>query len=197
MPIHVAFQRMWRSKNGHKAERHQGVACTYAFTEGVDYYTFAQSFEIPEMRMRIAQRFLEEMQINCDKEYLTDYTDAILACLNPKDGESIRLDKVAILTNELKKRLEWIFEPDTLYRFATVMYFDLKEDIKQYDPSYQKKKLERFKKKGLKYFLKELTENSEKLLNLSDSDFKTYIKELQQRKDEQSTLIHSLKDSKP
>jgi hypothetical protein len=184
------------SKNGHKAEKHQGISCKYVFTAGVDYYTFEHDYDIPEMRMRFAQRYLNEMQINCDKEYLKDYCEAVKNCINVKGGETIQLDKILMLTGELDKRLDWIFEPDSLYRFASVVYFDLREDIKEYDISYQHKKIDRFKKKGLRFFLKELIPDSEKLQNLSEDGLKTYMSQLREEKEKQSKLIQSLKGKK-
>lgn len=135
------------------------------------------------MRFKMAMRFAQEMQNKCDVEYLDKLCEKGLGFLDK--GELV---KTGQLLSELKYRLEWAFEPDTLYRYASVYYFDLKENINQYDSVYNKRKIDRFKKKEmLTYFVRELIEGSEKLLELSKTDLETYLQELEEKK--KSSLI--------
>lgn len=144
---------------------------------------------MPEMRFKMGMRFAQEMGNKCDAEYLNELCDKGLEFLDK--GKLINAGQ---LLTELKYRLEWAFEPDSLYRYASVYYFDLKENLNQYDPGYNKKKIERFKKKEmLMYFLRELIDGSEKLLSMSKDDLQTYLLELEKQK--KDSLVSASKAS--
>lgn len=161
------------------------IPIKFAFTEDqTDVYTFTDDLEMPEMRMRYATRFYQEMQMKCDKEHLTKMID--------KCEELLDKGKLAgtwELLSDLKYRLTWAFEPETLYRYATVMYFTLDENLKGYDLDFNTKKIELFKKKGMKYFLEALSEGSEKLLEQSKEDFEIYIEELKNQSSKQAKKL--------
>ena len=150
------------------------IPIKFAFTvDQTDIYTFIDDLEMPEMRMRYATRFYQEMQMKCDKEHLTQMVDKCEELLNKG-----KLSGIWEILSDLKYRLTWAFEPETLYRYATVVFFTLEENLKGYDLDYNTQKIELFKKKGVKYFLETLSDGLEKLLEQSNEDFETYIEEL-------------------
>lgn len=162
------------------------IPIKFAFTQDqTDVYTFTDDLEMPEMRMRYATRFYQEMQMKCDKEHLTKMIDKCEELLNKG-----KLAGTWELLSDLKYRLTWAFEPETLYRYATVMYFTLDENLKGYDLDFNTKKIELFKKKGMKYFLEALSEGSEKLLEQSKEDFETYIEELKKQSSKQAKKLN-------
>lgn len=176
----ISFTKNGKSSNGQdlslKKTTHPElkIPIKYAFTvDKTDIYTFTDDLEMPEMRMRYATRFYQEMQMKCDKEHLSEMVDKCEELLNKG-----KLAGTWELLSDLKYRLTWAFEPETLYRYASVVFFTLDENLKGYDLDYNTTKIELFKKKGLKYFLETLNEGSEKLLNQSKEDFETYIDEL-------------------
>lgn len=161
------------------------IPIKFEFTEDkTDVYTFTDDLEMPEMRMRYATRFYQEMQMKCDKEHLTKMIDKCEDLLNQG-----KMAGTWELLSDLKYRLTWAFEPETLYRYATVMYFTLDENLKGYDLDFNTKKIELFKKKGMKYFLEALSEGSEKLLEQSTEDFETYIEELKKQSSKQAKKL--------
>lgn len=169
-----------KSSNGQasssKATTHPDlkIPIKFAFTvDKTDIYTFTDDLEMPEMRMRYATRFYQEMQMKCDKEHLNQMVDKCEELLNQG-----KMSGVWELLSDLKYRLTWAFEPETLYRYATVVFFTLDENLQGYDLDFNTKKIELFKKKGVKYFLETLSEGLEKLLSQSTEDFATYIEEL-------------------
>jgi len=163
---------------------------------GRKYYRFVNDYEIPQLRFKRLLSYYNEFQMKCTKEYLNDFADAVIGCINVKPGEAIKLDKILQLSHELKYRISWSFEPDQLYRLASCVYFDLKEDITDYDVEYNKTKIRDFKKKGmLQYFLKELMTEPGNLLNLSEQDFQTYLLQLQKEIESQLRSIAGLKAS--
>lgn len=163
------------------------IPIKFAFTQdGKDIYTFTDDLEMPEMRIRYAVRFCEEMNRKCDTDYLKQLCDKGEELLN--EG---KLVKVGELLSDLKYRLTWAFEPETLYRYASVLYFPLDENLEGYDLDYNTKKIEEvLKKKGLKYFLETLDDELKKLLDQSEEDLQTYIEELKNQNSKQQKRLN-------
>lgn len=165
----------------------------YAFTIGTKhYFKLLHMYEIPELRFAYAQQFFSELEMKMTKERQKEFIEAMKTQL-----DAGKLTEIAKLINEIEYRLEWLYEPDSLYRFGSVIYFNLDENIADYDMVYNKKKIRSFKKKGLHdYFVKEFVDNSEKLLNLSKPDFQTYLQEFEEIRERQQKLTSELKATK-
>jgi hypothetical protein len=130
------------------------------------------------------------------KQYLEDYKNSIHA----KEPKPELLEHAIELQSEMKYRSEWLFEPTSLYKYASVIYFDLQEDITDYDMEYNHSKIKYWAKKKslLRTLLKELMENVDGLLSLSKEGFKEYLLNLQESKNRQTELISisNIKDIK-
>jgi len=50
------------------------------------------------------------------------------------------------LNNQLSERLEFIYDTDLVYKLASVVYFDEKENPEDYDWTYNQKKIDKWKK---------------------------------------------------
>jgi hypothetical protein len=146
-----------------------------AFTiGGEDYWMFDSTNEVPTGRFFAAMGIYTEMEMNCDKEYLTSHCKAMDKVLsNPK---SIRLDYIIQMNVNLKERLELMPMPEYIYKLASVIFFDKTEALYSYDYDYNKLKIERWKAAGggLDFFyntpLKELVPS----LNMPEKDSLTY-----------------------
>lgn len=176
-----------------------GKAVEYCFTvDGVNYYKLTHPHEMYQDRAAFLMQFSEEGDRKLTGDDLNAFMDAIIEQTKiPQDGK-IDLGAIQELAKEVKYRQEWLFEPDSLYRFASVMYFDLKENIKTYDWEYNKDKIGAWKKKetALRYILREHFRGHNPFLNLSDSDFRGYMQKLKENLERQKTLISGLKASK-
>lgn len=186
--------RKWFYKEKMTVHPKYNKGIQYAFScDGKDYYKLNYEYEIYEDRATFMATFSNEMDMKVTKETLLAFADAILLCFNAKDGESLNISKAIQLVNELKYRAEWLFDIDSLYRFASVIYFDVNENIKSYDWEYNKIKMDSWKKKGnvIEYLLEKVLGKSNLELILSQTDLETYLSKLQSQILRQQKLIYS------
>jgi len=178
-----------------------GRGIKYVFTcGGTHYYELLNFDEIYEDRQPWAVQFGNECNMKITSDSIIEFMDAILAeCSVGGKKETINIGRITELVNGVKYRAEWLFEPDSLYRMASVMFFDLKEDIRHYDLEYNKKKIEDFKKKGqdlLTFLLRRVLGDKHPFLNLSAQDSQLYLSQLQLVREGQQKLIRNEKDLK-
>lgn len=163
----------WHPKND--------LPIVFAFRCGIkDYYQLANDTQMPAKRWAYLRQFYHEMEMRMTKQTLLEFVTAIEKAVNPGKGEAIEIGKIDRLAKEMKDRTEWLFEPESLYRMASVVYFTLDEDLTDYDTPYNERKIQQFKKKDLMpFFLKTLNENTSGLLNLSPNDLKAYSQKVE------------------
>lgn len=156
---------------------------------GKNYYKMVHDYEMPVQRFRFAKKFYEEVQNRVTHEELLKVCEKGQTMLNEgKLGETWKM------LDDLKYQLSWAFEPYSLLRFASVIYFDLNENLEDYDGKYNGPKIEAFKKKEVfVYLLRKLMNGSEVLSNLSPKDLDTYLTELKQAKEKMSFTVGASK----
>ncbi len=173
----------------------------YGFSVGnKHYYRLLHDYDIFQNRFAYAKTFYDEVgnkltsqDINdfagAAKKYIGDYIKSLHS--NKDEVDPKKLDAAISLLDEMEYRGEWLFEPTSLFKYASVFYFDLGEDIKDYDVDYNHDKIKHWSKKKslLRMLLKELMTGVQDLLNLSSEDFNSYLSALQQKKDKQQKLI--------
>ena len=148
-------------------------------------YEFVNTYEMPRKRFAFAQKFFQETQSKITSEALMEYTTATKKLINEgKLGEAFRL------LDELEYRNKWLFEPETLLRLASVLYFTIDEDVTDYDFEFNEEKIATFKKKEmLVHFLKLLTNGQAILSNLSAEDLPTYLLQVKEASERQQKLM--------
>ncbi len=116
-----------------------------AFTcGGVMYYQFDDVYNVPYQRGLTALNFYEELRMRTTRDFLILHTKAVESILN--DPKKIKIGELAMLNKQLQERLEWIFEPELLYKLASVVFFDKTESPTSYDYRYGQKKIKEWKK---------------------------------------------------
>lgn len=115
-----------------------------AFTcGGVVYYQFDDIFNVPFERALTALDFYEELRMRTSRDLLLLHVTAVDEQLNKG-----KLTEVAKLNQQLKERLEFIIEPDLLYKLASVVFFDKNESPYIYDYKYGQDKIKNWKKES-------------------------------------------------
>lgn len=143
--------------------------------DGVDYWMFESTNEVPTGRFFAAMGVYMEMEMNCNKEYLESHTKSMEKLLS--DPKKINLTYIMQLNVNLKERLELMPFPDYIYKLASVIFFDKSESLYGYDWEYNKVKIEKWKAAGgtLDFFsntpLKELVPS----LSMPAKDTQTYL----------------------
>jgi len=122
----------------------------FAFeAEGIKYYSFKQDTEGRYGRYVVLQAFLQEYYLRVDLNTLRGDIKKLQGWLNPtvKDGKGqLELGKSLELLSIMEQRAQIAFEPDTVYRLASCLYFDDQEILSGYDKKYNEAKIEAWKK---------------------------------------------------
>lgn len=142
------------------------------------YYEFADSNMAPCYRFFSAMEYYNELTMRCDKDYLKAFCNAILDTYKVKPGEAIDIGKIPQLALQTLERLELIMEPESVYKYASVVIFDESEDPYAYDFKYNKEvKIPRWKALGIPgFFLSTPVKKLFPHLDLSAKDLEAYLK---------------------
>lgn len=106
---------------------------------GRTFYAFSDANNIPAGRQLAAIPIYVELKTNSDHKYLSHFVAAMEATLN--DPKSISIEKLISLKNQIKDRLDWAYNPDLVYKYASVVYFDENECTSTYDEAYNEQKI--------------------------------------------------------
>ena len=154
--------------------------------DGVKYWEFTDTNMAPTIRMMNAFSFYEEFKMRCTREFLIAHCEAVEKTIDGSKGSINLLEFVKLHVN-MRERLQWIFEPDSAYKYASVVMIDESEDPYNYDFRYNQEKIARWKKHNAAAFFLSLP--IAKLfppLNLSENDLQDYLKAI--KKMDQSHL---------
>ncbi len=144
------------------------------------YYEFLDSNNAPCHRMYFAMQYYNELRCKVDREYLLAHNQAIKDCINGKNDKNkgvVDLVQVAKLITQMDERLEWILEPESILKYASVIIFDENENPYDYDMKYNMEvKIPRWKKLGLSsFFLSMPIKKLFPTLNISKEDLDIYL----------------------
>lgn len=146
----------------------------YAFTwEGVDYFCYENPLNMPWMRSFVAFEFMEEFNMRLTKDLLS----AILAAMKEEINKPVpQLTEVVKWINLIEERMEWVVEPETLLKLASVHFFTREESPIRYDLEYNNKKIQRWKNsKVLDFFLQLPIKELAPFYNLPKESIQTYF----------------------
>lgn len=171
-------------------------ACEYVIKEafiydGVRYFKFDDSHNIPCERALQQSSFYMEMSSRVDREYLATHIEEMeKEFLKANNGQKPDLYRMKMMNDYLKARMN-IIDIDLMYKLASIVYFDEHEDPRTYDAKYNAEKIAKWKKSSsvndffssapllkLMPFLKEL-----------DVNLDTYSKATEALKDQMLTNI--------
>ena len=193
----------FRSRFQHKPiwQNKDGLTIVPAFVcGGVQYYEVPGFASIPYKRGLEAVSVFEEVEMRITKERLQAYVASVENILSAP--EKINIMELSILTKNLKDRLDWIISPDTIYKLASVVYFDDNESPDAYNALYGQRKIAHWKKHDMDtFFLQKHIGKYIPLLQQSDKDFLTYMQEQMKLEDKELKILleltcksHSTKD---
>lgn len=134
------LKRLFRKNNYPLADSQK----QYAFTSGgIDYYSFADFNNMPALRGMKTMVFYEEMSMKCTMDYLKMHVEAVESILTKPQ---INIFDIKKLNDQLKQRLDIALETELVYKIASIVFFDDKEDVRDYDFAYNSKKIAHWKK---------------------------------------------------
>lgn len=144
------------------------------------YYRVKDDYRLPTGRYKWVDAFLYESELRMDLNTMNKYLDEMEKNLDGGKG-AINLSKAFQVIWAMRSRTKLMFEPATIKRLASVVYFDETEDLSDYDQEYCEAKVKFWEKHGCYDFF--LTRPIVELLNLkgiSVESLKIYMKEAEQ-----------------
>ena len=178
--------------------------------DGIRYYKAEDVFNNPYRRALAAVDYYNEYHSRISREYLQKHVETNQTIIgNLRKSFQVTHNRVDLgtifeyiteieRTNRfLKERLNFIIEPDLIYKLASVVFFDESESPYDYDMKYNVEKIARWKKKmALREFL-ELMPVIELIPSLKDSgiDLVTYSQIVEQIKTHQTSHLSSLQSN--
>ena len=162
----------FKSKTERKPELKDAIQKVFSIN-GVNYYQFKDIAKIKCQRALTVNDFYNELTMRATRDFLIQHTEAIEKILN---SNNIDIYKVNTLNNQLKERLEMIYETDIIYKIASVVYFTKEENPYEYDDLVGREKIDLFKSQGDAFFFKTLFRNLIGSVSTSEKDLATYMK---------------------
>lgn len=159
--------------------------------DGITHYQFVDPMATPGLRGLNAVMFYEELRMRTSYElqvkemnFISAKCDELLNVTLSGTTGKIDLVKAIEAIQEIKKtqvyrkeRMDFIVEPELAYKFASVVFFDENESPYSYDPIYNKKKIERWKKheSTLDFFLRQPIARLIGFMQPSELSFQDYM----------------------
>lgn len=113
--------------------------------DGMEYYCFDNSLQIPADRAHAAVAIWEELRMRCTKEYLELHCRAVDKILNRKEFGIQDVIYLRTIHNNLVERLNLAPHPEMIYKYASVVFMDGSESPYSYDWQYNMRKIEKWK----------------------------------------------------
>ena len=139
---------------------------------GKGYYQFKDISKMKCNRVLVTNDFYNELTMRATRDFLVKHTEAVEKLLN--DSE-INIFKIHQLNQQLKERLEMIYETDIIYKIASVVFFTKEENPYEYDDILGQEKVELFRAQGDGFFFGKLFKSLIGSTDLSEKDLKTYM----------------------
>ena len=117
------------------------VLTEFAFDiEGKEYWTFKNLLDMPAPRYQRCMEFIREAEMRITSKELMEFIELIKDALNKG-----KITDAIIFLNGMDNLTSQFIETDTYYRLFTCIFFDLDEDITDYDFDYNEIKIKLFK----------------------------------------------------
>jgi hypothetical protein len=148
---------------------------------GRTYYRFIDDHQIPVGRYKYIYAILKEVDLRMNLETLQGYVKEMERILDGgKNKNQVSIGELWKIVLNLKSRLSLAFEPASVQRLASVLFFDETEDLRSYDRKYGQEKIDFWEKNNvLDFFLTMPIVELLGLKNISQTSLEEYIQEAQ------------------
>ena len=163
-----------------------------AFTvRGVKYYNFKSDTDVRTGRYIFVQNFLQEVYFRMDIDRLKMYIRRVREEIDGSKQGSINVGNACAFLDQMKSLTDLAFEPDTVYRLASVIYFDDTEDVTKWDKGHNDAKIKAWKEEGtLDFFYRKPFTELMGLKDISETDLRGYLEKVQLMIDAYNTSLY-------
>ena len=150
------------------------AATEFAFEiDGKEFWTFKSMMDMPAPRFQRVSEFIREAEMRITSEDLTDMLDITMEALNKG-----KITDAVIFVSAIKNLTTQYIETDTFYRLFTCLFFDLDEDITDYDFDYNEEKIALFKAQPqTSFFFTQPMKSYLPPIDISEQDLLTFLKQ--------------------
>lgn len=160
--------------------------------KGVKYYSFVNDVDIPTGRYMFIQNFLQEVNLRMNLDTLKEYLTAMRKQIDGSKG-SVDIVKLAVLIDQLESRVSLAFEPDTVYRLASCIFFDETEKLTSYDIKHNQAKIEAWKSEDtLDFFYRKPFQELTGLKGISEDAIKNYLEAVPKYAEKLTSVMRDL-----
>jgi len=149
-------------------------ATEFAFDiDGKEFWTFKNMLDMPTSRYQRIQEFIREAEMRITSQDLTDFIELIKDALNKG-----KITDAIIFLSAVENLTSQYIETDTFYRLFTCLFFDLDEDITDYDFDYNEDKLKLFKSQpATAFFFSQPMKKYLPQIDISEQDLEVFLKQ--------------------
>ena len=140
---------------------------------GKEYWQFKNLLDMPAPRYQRIQEFIREAEMRITSQELNDMIELIKDALNKG-----RITDAVIFLNGIENLTNQFIETDTFYRLFSCLFFDLDENITDYDFDYNDEKIKLFKSQPqVGFFFSQPMKRLLPQIDISESDLDTFLKQ--------------------
>ena len=141
--------------------------------EGRDFYMYKDILNMFPLRLNRCRQFINEAEMRITSK---DHLKLIEELKTKIDAG--KLGDAYVLANTLEMLSNQFIETDTYYRLFSCLFFDLEEDLTDYDYEYNQDKIDLFKKQPkTAFFLTKPMSDYLPQSNISEEDFTVFLEQ--------------------
>ncbi len=150
------------------------TATEFAFEiDGKEFYQFKNMLDMPAPRYQRIQEFIREAEMRITSKELNETIDLVKDALNKG-----KITDAIVLLTIIENLSNLYIETDTFYRLFTCLFFDLDEDITDYDFDYNDDKLKLFKSQpATAFFFNQPMKSYLPQIDISAQDLEVFLKQ--------------------
>lgn len=157
--------------------------------DGIKYYRFKTDTYMPYGRYKMQTMFIKQVDLNMTPKILSGFIEKIEHNISGEKGQ-VNLTKVYETIMAIKARLALTFEIETVYSYASVVYFDDTENLYEYDKKHNDQKITRWREANtIDFFYMRPMSELFGLKNISRTDLEAYIKVIREVTSPTSEII--------
>ena len=147
--------------------------------EGKEFHTFKNLLDMPAPRYQRIQEFIREAEMRITSKDLLDFIEIIKDAINKG-----KITDAVIFLGAMENLTSQYIETDTFYRLFTCLFFDLDEDITDYDFDYNESKIELFKSQPVtSFFFSQPMKKYLPQIDISEQDLEVFLKQTNAHRD--------------
>ncbi len=141
--------------------------------DGKEFYQFKNMLDMPAPRYQRIQEFIREAEMRITSKELNETIELVKDALNKG-----KVTDAIVLLTIIENLSNLYIETDTFYRLFTCLFFDLEEDITDYDFDYNDDKIKLFKSQpATAFFFNQPMKRYLPQIDISEADLEVFLKQ--------------------